>query len=247
MTNRSNRRTRRRHTKITPAPSSTCRSLQNHNRPKKDDKPIKPPYTPPTHKNNARPPSSNCRPLQNHNRPKKEICYTEPRRTCFCIPYFVSISHTFFNLLRFSPLPRPCLLFLPFLILSRPLPLLCFSFPVIFHIPHFSFIRPLFRFFPPNFPLSHFLCFTFGCPVTAFPFLLCPAGGFSRRFPMQQKGRLTRRPLKTVAEQPTPYADWRQTATSFPDCKIPLPRGGKGGRSRHKHRSAPSRLWLLLH
>lgn len=116
MTNRSNRHTRRRHTKITPAPSSTCRSLQNHNR------------------------------------PKKEICYTEPRRTCFCIPYFVSISHTFFNLLRFSPLPRPCLLFLPFLILSRPLPLLCFSFPVIFHIPHFSFIRPLFRFFPPNFP-----------------------------------------------------------------------------------------------
>ena len=144
MTNRSNRHTRRRHTKITPAPSSTCRSLQNHNR------------------------------------PKKEICYTEPRRTCFCIPYFVSISHTFFNLLRFSPLPRPCLLFLPFLILSRPLPLLCFSFPVIFHIPHFSFIRPLFRFFPPNFPLSHYLCFTFGCPVTAFPFLLCPAGGFSR-------------------------------------------------------------------
>ena len=144
MTNRSNRHTRRRHTKITPAPSSTCRSLQNHNR------------------------------------PKKEICYTEPRRTCFCIPYFVSISHTFFNLLRFSPLPRPCLLFLPFLILSRPLPLLCFSFPVIFHIPHFSFIRPLFRFFSPNFPLSHFLCFAFGCPVTAFPFLLCPAGGFSR-------------------------------------------------------------------
>ena len=138
------------------------------------------PYIPPTHKNNARPPSSTCRPLQNHNRPKKEICYTEPRRTSFCIPYFVSISHTFFNLLRFSPLPRPCLLFLPFLILSRPLPLLCFSFPVIFHIPHFSFIRPLFRFFPPNFPLSHFLCFTFGCPVTAFPFLLCPAGGFSR-------------------------------------------------------------------
>jgi len=44
----------RRHTKITPAPSSTCRPLQNHNRPKKDDKPIKPPYTPPTHKNNAR-------------------------------------------------------------------------------------------------------------------------------------------------------------------------------------------------
>ena len=35
-------------------PSSTCRSLQNHNRPKKDDKPIEPPYTPPTHKNNAR-------------------------------------------------------------------------------------------------------------------------------------------------------------------------------------------------
>ena len=215
MTTLSNRLTRRRHKKITPAPSSTCRSLQNHTRPKKDDKPIEPPYIPPTHKNNARPlpqpavpckittaqkrmtnrsnrhtrrrhtkitpaPSSTCRSLQNHNRPKKEICYTEPRRTCFCIPYFVSISHTFFNLLRFSPLPRPCLLFLPFLILSRPLPLLCFSFPVIFHIPHFSFIRPLFRFFPPNFPLSHFLCFTFGCPVTAFPFLLCPAGGFSR-------------------------------------------------------------------
>ena len=130
MTNRSNRRTRRRHTKITPAPSSTCRSLQNHNR------------------------------------PKKEICYTEPRRTCFCIPYFVSISHTFFNLLRFSPLPRPCLLFLPFLILSRPLPLLCFSFPVIFHIPHFSFIRPLFRFFsapPAVFPAHRFP----GLPLSA--------------------------------------------------------------------------------
>ena len=55
MINRSNRRTRRRHTKITPAPFSTCRSLQNHNRPKKDDKPIEPPYIPPTHKNNARP------------------------------------------------------------------------------------------------------------------------------------------------------------------------------------------------
>ena len=248
MTNRSNRRTRRRHTKITPDPlpqtaipckitTAQKRMINRSNRrTRRRHTKITPVST-----------SSACRSLQNHNRPKKEICYTEPRRTCFCIPYFVSISHTFFNLLRFSPLPRPCLLFLPFLILSRPLPLLCFSFPVIFHIPHFSFIRPLFRFFPPNFPLSHFLCFTFGCPVSAFPFLLRPSGSFSRRFPMQQKGRLTRRPLKTVAEQPTPYADWRQTATSFPDCKIPLPRGGKGGRSRHKHRSAPSRLWLLLH
>ena len=116
--------------------------------------------------------------------PKKEICYTEPCRTCFCIPYFVSVSHTFFNLLLFSPLPRPCLLFLPFLILSRPLPILCFSFPVIFHIPHFSFIRPLFRFFPPYFSLSHFLCFTFGCPVTAFrSFSALPAVFPAHRFP----------------------------------------------------------------
>ena len=64
MINRSNRRTRRRHTKITPAPFSTCRSLQNHNRPKKDDKPIEPPYIPPTHKNNARPlpqPAAPCK------------------------------------------------------------------------------------------------------------------------------------------------------------------------------------------
>lgn len=126
------------------------------------------PYMPPTHKNNAPPLSSNCHPLQNHDRPKKEICYTEPCRTCFCIPYFVSISHTFFNLLRFSPLPRPCLLSLPFLILSRPLPILCFSFPVIFHIPHFFFHTASFPFFPSELSPQSLSLFHFRLPCYRF-------------------------------------------------------------------------------
>lgn len=137
------------------------------------------PYMPPTHKNNAPPLSSNCHPLQNHDRPKKEICYTEPCRTCFCIPYFVSISHTF---LTCSGFPRcPALVYFPCRFLLSPVPYRFFVFlsQSFFTYRIFSFIRPLFRFFPPNFPLSHFLCFTFGCPVTAFPFLLRPAGGFS--------------------------------------------------------------------